>query len=413
MYRYTCRIYTHALGRRPHLTAVADGAGCRCWRGGRAHDSCIDRWHRIVQTACVAHGDTKVMIFQWQSVLHHGASLDTRHLITVMQEKVYWKRANGINASLQTIMAFIAWSLNVLFEGLWPDAGAPPELRWSMRGLPIAGPWRACMIGVKGDWKFLRVIMLAKRHYNASFVCFKCFASNKIPELLYTNTTASAGWRLTYETMHDYMRNTPADRRPSLLLVRGFHTGMVLPDLLHTVFLGVGRFFVASVLLALVRLDFYGDHANVDSCLGVALELHKNWRSSEGLGVCSLDRLTLSNLKSLRQYPELPGKGSDCKYMISWLALQTAVAAVGKGYHEQLLASAAFYLAQFVHILDTSPMFLGREQRECAFEAGDGFVQMYVKLARLSLDAQEVQFCVRPKLHMLQHILDSLKDRAC
>jgi hypothetical protein len=208
----------------------------------------------------------------------------------------------------------------------------------------------------------------------------------------------------------DYLRNTPAALRPAIMQVRGFHKAMVMPDILHTLYLGVARFFLGSCLLELSALGVFGDPADLDAALGTALELHKTWRSAEGCGTCSLDTLSRANLGPTKEYPELPGKASDAKAMIPWMALMSTVHALGKGPYEAMYATAAWALAAFCDTLDNAGMWLTLEQRNAAFAHGDAFVQLYAALAREAYDRGHFQWCLRPKLHMLQHILESLKD---
>lgn len=251
----------------------------------------------------------------------------------------------------------------------------------------------------------------ARRHYNANFICWACWACSHQDELLWTNTHESAGWRVTRESMQDYLANTPAPQRPAILELPGFHKAMVLPDLMHTLFLGVGRLFVGSCLLEMAGSGLWGDPTNLDRCLETALQQHKNWLQTERCGSCSLDRLTVRALQDPSGFPELPGKASDCKRMIPWISLQACLHALGRGSYERLYASAAYGLAYFVFVLDSASMWMTKEERQAAYTAGDTFVQAYVQLARISVDQQRLRWALRPKLHMLQHLVIALQDR--
>ena len=111
-------------------------------------------------------------------------------------------------------------------------------------------------------------------------------------------------------------------------------------------------------------------------------------------------------------FPEFPGKAIDAKLMVPWMAMVTAVFAVGRGNWEQTLATAAWALASFVACLDAAGMWMTASQTEATAAAGNGFLLAYMALSRWALDNGILHFKVRPKLHMLQHIIMSLEDLA-
>lgn len=346
-----------------------------------------------------------VLVLNWQSTLFHGCSLDSRHLVTVLPRKTQGPE------TMDVLMDFLTWSLNHLFEGTWPNGvGKPGELRHVMQGRPLFGPWRGAFAGLKGDWKFLKELLKSKRSYNSSFVCFKCFACNHQEPLAFTDVREAATWRYTVERQEHYLANTPEDQRSPLVRLRGFDVALILPDLLHVCYLGVGRDVCGSALEVMAQQEAWGPGAP-NECLQLALNLHKTWLSANRLGTCSLDDLTLQKLHSGdRTFPEFPGKGIDVKLMLPWLAMEASRWASLRGDLEKLLATTVWALVAFLAVLDAGGMFLTPEEQERAYQLGSRFMEGWVTLGKQALDNKLLLYKQRPKTHLFHHLVIGCRE---
>ena len=100
---------------------------------------------------------------------------------------------------------------------------------------------------ILGDWKFMREEFQMAHHYNThALICWMCGASVVDPNCYAYDVSWNAPWvatRTTHEEILDFgARDLPVSR------LRGFHSSMLMADLMHTVSLGVMLFTCAGVL---------------------------------------------------------------------------------------------------------------------------------------------------------------------
>ena len=359
------------------------------------------------------HGDegstqkrAQLMIINWVSALVHGPSLKTRLLFTVVPASLYVKRG-GRNATLQALYKVLAWSFRALYTGRWPSQGLPGFVLRGPSGQPLAGTWRCAFVGMKGDAKFVRETMHWRRHWGARHMCHECFASRTDAEFSYLQLGPEAAWRYTTEGHEDWLRNTLVQERSPLLEIPGFRKELIYHDLLHTVCLGIGQDFLGSALVELASRGAFGqprsDLDRLDAALHEALLQFKRWCAHEDLGAPSFDHISATSL-GVPDYPELPGKGSDCRKMLSWLPFVATTFALGDGkLWEKTLATCSWAMAKFWAIVDRGDMFLSTSDAHEACEAGELYLQMYLWLSCEALGRGVLRFKVRPKFHAFHH----------
>ena len=259
--------------------------------------------------------------------------------------------------TLEALYRVMQWSFVQLYMGTWPERAPPGCTLRGPAGQRLAGRWTCAFAGLKGDAKFIRFTMHWRRRWGANNVCFERFASKTNPTFNYLQLQSTAGWRFTTESHEDYMRNTSPQHRSPLFEIPGFRKDMIYHDLLHTVCLGIGQDFAASCLVELAQRGAFGrefPHADLpvlDAALHEATLQFARWCSAEGLGSPSFDTLTATALGwSPSSFPSLPGKGSDCRMMLMWLASVCSAFAVGKGEWEQARGGmfCVFVHARFV-----------------------------------------------------------------
>ena len=192
------------------------------------------------------HGDDgkyskerSVCIWNWSGVFPHGDAQDTRFLITVVPTHIFWCEGK-VNKTLEAVTSFLTWSINVMFAGVWPEEGfAAASLngeRLLKAGGPLAGNWRAAFAGFKSDWKFEKEVFMQTRCWRARLVCPNCLASSQ-GENLYTDPDGN--WRNT--TFNHADLAAEPDPRSPLEGILGFHHDLVYVDVMHVLFLGIGR----------------------------------------------------------------------------------------------------------------------------------------------------------------------------
>lgn len=399
------------LGKRPDQTLV------EFWKGAAGDPVFADHPSRaqpelLSKTIPIrCHGDegqgqkkSPLMILSWGSAVVHGDPLATRVLITVIPSKVYAK-----NQTLDAIYRYLAYSFHALHLGRWPAEPFIPGDAVPNGGLQLAHGFRCGFVGFKGDTKFLKAAFAHRRNWQKALICPECYASRSDPLLNYLDMSPSAPWRCTVEAHPHFVSNTRPEDLPPLFRIPGLRKELVHWDLLHVLFLGTGQDFCGSALLELVRLGRFrapvvSDRSPLDRHLHQAFLQFRTWAVAHGLP-CSLDDLTERSLGgSADTYPSLPGKASDCKSMLSFLATITAPLAFSDDFYEQVLACSAWAIAEFLWLLDSAGMFLDASQASRAKQAGELFLSTYVWLASHAVSKGWLQWKVRPKMHSLHHI---------
>jgi len=172
------------------------------------------------------HGDEgkyskgrSIMVLSWGTPLVHGVSMETRFPITVLPSRLMYCVGHQY-VTLDQLQAFLASSFDKAFR-------------------ERVCTFRAAYMGVKGDWKFhVQLRPDFGRSAAADLICFDCMASQSVPGLLYTDVGPNAGWIATIQEQGDNL--------PPLAATPGWHWNSYFADVLHTVWLGVGRDAVGS-----------------------------------------------------------------------------------------------------------------------------------------------------------------------
>ena len=84
--------------------------------------------------------------------------------------------------TFDTCYEVLAWSLNVLMSGHWPETDhtgkkfPPKSFRATQAGKPLAGYWKGMTIEILGDWKWIKETFKFPQYYGANSVCQLCEA---------------------------------------------------------------------------------------------------------------------------------------------------------------------------------------------------------------------------------------------
>ena len=359
----------------------------------------------------VVHGDEaeflddqQLLILSWGNPLCSGHSPRMRFLIAALPSRRMVVGDGGYQVTLQVLMRFVAWSLNVLQVGVFPEASWDGDCleikriaaRLDQVGKPICGDFKFCYVGLIADQKFDQQVHKWDRGYEHAQVCAECLADDRDGPFLYTDVGESAAWR---ETIGQY-----ATCHSTFTEVIGWHPSLSRRDLLHLLYVnGVGNDVAGSALLLLA-----GGHGTTRNNLDTALQnLYREFREW-CRGHCletTLDGLSLAEIHwpTAASYPWLRGKASDVRLVISWISDQK-IAQLGRTE-----GMCIRNLARFTYLIRTSrPIFVdgvGLETSRC----GMSFVSLLVQLAEEALRRSVSLWKVRPKLHQVRHVAFTLR----
>ena len=428
----------------PHMWAAAcyeigGGAFQKCVIGAGGRDDLMNFWSRAWRTAwgrahpvyesgedlsCVVpvrfHGDAaryqkrlsspnRVLILSTMSAMVSGCSWDTRWLFTLIDTRIMVK-----GKTLSQLLEFYRKGLAQLFTGLWPamnlaDGSPWPRggLSWNRRNQRLAGAFCFAFAGLKGDLEWRRDAMFEHRNYGANRCCPKCLASKNAGETFYGDVRETAGWRSTLIGTASYLDNMR--RRSPIVDLPGWHVDLTLWDLMHNLYIGVGRDAAASAIVLLVELGYW--QGGVDCSLVSASQAFRVWCKANHVKPPgkSFTRNSLSWANN-QQQPHLEFKAAHTKLVMRWLADELREASVC-GDHEVRVAAICFYeLTSFVHVLDQAGLWLQEWEIDKAQRHGQEFLNAYTDLVLWRIEHDICRWHIRPKLHYLAHQILQLCD---
>jgi hypothetical protein len=147
----------------------------------------------------------------------------------------------------------LASSFNLLCLGLERSKHMHENAACAKRGEQgIAGGWRGCLYGVRGDWAFHRETFHFVRHYNLDECCHLCNASQQNSDFGMNayNLSPTAAHRGTLFSETELARQHGT--LSPLTQVVGFKMWHIWFDWFHTMELGIISDCIASALLPVV-----------------------------------------------------------------------------------------------------------------------------------------------------------------
>ena len=213
----------------------------------------------------------------------------------------------------------------------------------------------------------------------------------------YTNISATAPWMSTIGTV-------PAWRlTPSYTLLDGFHAGFIQADLLHIWHLGTGRDLIGSALAFMVKAGLCFAGATHDARLNHATEQLRSYAKRNKLTL-KLKKLSKAKLNwRARCMPELRSGGYDTYVLGRWLV--DDVLPIHSAELPPDLCTALWSSNQFLSIMANGGRWLTIDELRNKQQFGALFMRSYIRLARQSIKDRTRLYKMRPKLHLLHHML--------
>ena len=341
-------------------------------------------------------GRSNVMVVSFQPVLVQynvsKSSYWTRFLYSLVSSKIYRE-----DATVDQLFEHLARDLRSLyFTGVKIES-------LGVTVYPV-------VIGNKGDWPYLAKSFCLKRWFKCKLICHKCSMTSKGSMV---EIVSPAGGDLTDQDLYKVRSKRPLAQVPGL-----DRADMAKTDLAHTFHLGVGKHFCASTVMAMCKIGVFGT-GNIRKLLNEAYQDCKDF-CREGRHTISLCNFTLENFHAnKRSYPHVGGKGSDTVILLRWLmhklnyilTVTPDLYPSPSGDVMKLALAAARLADQFVETLIVEfrvSVWLSKAVARKCVEAGSKFVHLYYKLAQVSFKKEWLLYGLRPKLHMMVHMIDDL-----
>ena len=182
----------------------------------------------------------------------------------------------------------------------------------------------------------------------------------------------------------------------------GFHIAAIIPDLLHVFNLGVGRDLCGSILKTIIKDRYVFPGSTVEERLASATSSLRTYARTHSLPL-RIKKLTKKKLNfGENRYAELrSGSGYDISVIGRWL--EEALSGFTHIYPDfaTLLWTINVVMSTWYH----GSSFLSGHELTQVRTLGRVFITVYLKCARAALDANQMLWRCRPKLHLLAHLL--------
>ncbi|CAJ1389880.1 unnamed protein product [Effrenium voratum] len=326
-----------------------------------------------------------------------GAS---RFLMTIFPESRYvLNQDTGVNETLQGACQIIADSFNKL-------ANEGVDLREFPSEESILVATLHCFItGFRGDWKALKQVFNLRRHASTDEICWLCKACKGLDDdqspLIFTDARDSAAFWGTIGL------EDPWSQSPSYATLVGFSgPGMIHADLLHVYHLGVGRD-ACGALLKLMMSKYptvFFEGNNIPAKMQAATKQLKEYAALHKLPL-RMKRFSKAKISwKKKSFPELKSSSYDTYVISRWLG---HVLSLAQGRNDEInkWATMMWAINLVLSLLSRAGRWLTPEEQDNKVVVGKIFVTIYLSLAFDSIQNNERCWRVRPKLHLLHHIL--------
>lgn len=272
-------------------------------------------WH---SDGAEVYKDVDWTVWSWtSSMVRDVDSRDSKFLVCLVETQRLIPET-----SCKEITEFIAWNLQVLESGVYPSKDhkgrALSGRRARRAGNEIANGWRATFFGWQGDMKERVKMHRFTRNWQSNFMCERCLATKHLPETTPYDFGSGAAWRKTEVSHRTYVALTPEPQLSPWIAVRGWRLDRCSDDLLHTVWLGVGKDLGGQMLFELAMSEYRAVQPGLDA-------LHKEcvaWHRAKG--VCVTMRpwsMATLSMTSLQDFPvlETKMKAARAKQVVLWV----------------------------------------------------------------------------------------------
>ena len=228
-------------------------------------------------------------------------------------------------------------------------------------------------------------------------ICWMCLCTkgSDDPSWSFTNLNDGCPW------MGTLFQQDPWSIKPSLADLEGFNLQMLSVDLLHAFHLGCGRDLAGSAIRSLASQAGFWAGNTQDLRLESATRSLRAFAANNRLSL-TIRKLTKSNLSwETESYPELKCKGFDTFIVVKWLAHEVTLRDCG----DDLLACALWAADSFLRVLHKSGTFLKEAEELHKTHVGNLFLRSYLRLASNALQARQRLWRLRPKFHLLWHVV--------
>ena len=346
-----------------------------------------------------------------------------KHMLLLVVPEAGMKTVHARRGVHKQVAEVLKWSFRARMHGIMPSVGPEGKTLTGRRGElalhPLCGGFRGVYFNWNADAKARWQCHNFSRNYMSNLVCDHCYAgkgSKHVSKHLYHgNYSPDAYWRRTLVSQNDYMASEPLVSYYSC--IEGWRLSLVGMDFMHTMYLGIGRSFAASLLHDMRDLNLLPDGLHLEAQLALFNKDFVAWCHDHGL---SKPRRLFTPANAgfdtePHKTPEISTafKAHTVKVVLYFLAAYLSRSCnLPLSTHITFLVTASVSLAKCIKTLDSAQLILTQEQAVEAHRAGYCFLEAVQHLRALSWENGKVRYGAKPKHHYLCHIFDfMLKTR--
>ena len=239
-------------------------------------------------------------------------------------------------------------------------------------------------------------------------MCFMCRASNSNRHLSWTNFRVDAPWRDTMWTDETYRAHLLAQGLiiPALLFhAVGLRLDCVMPDVLHTIDLGVTAHIVGNVLFIFAVLrGVFGGGTYSERIKNLANHLdawYKRTRCPDRLR----GKLTLETVRAQGEWPQMKGKAAAIRHL-AYYAKSIVDEYRRATIEDTIIQNICILICRFYDILSEQSQTLSAEAKEELPKLAQKLAEWYAQLSASRFSDENRLWKVQPKLHLFEHLLE-------
>ena len=326
--------------------------------------------------------------------------------------------------TFEPFYAVLAWNFADMSKSTHPETNhkggnwKAKSRRARMAGIKICGGIHFIFTQLCGDWKFIKECLDIPSYCSGGF-CFKCFATKTCGPLNAWRCSLEANWLYAPRSNATFLIHLATSNNP-FLDIPGFHSGMIMADLMHVVLLGISHWLNGGSLWQMVwHENHFGTSPGPWKQAANTL-LANAFKSFQTF--CKDHRLTSSHalfttsqlsMNTLGDNPFLKAKAANNLQIAKWLGHEAHLSHLNDpdNDHKKIRSIA---LASFVHIFAVSQgkLWLSDVDVVELERARYASLTAYKALCDHSLQENRNYFPMKPKCHLCDHaVRDSKRTR--
>ena len=349
------------------------------------------------------HKNSSTEVYSWNFLCDRDGK---RYLFANIHKEFLCKCGCAGRCTFNALFAVFVWSMQILLGGIHPQErhdGAPLDAARAKLTKRKLG-FQAVLLQARGDWQWFNQVFQFPS-WSSGRICWRCKASQE-GKFAYWKCGPRAAWRKTRYTAGEFLAQQLQEGvEPSpLFSCPGFTIEMICIGALHCLDAGVTQDILGNILWEAVRwLSGLGRTQEIRvQELWARLQTYYSRHKITG----GLQGLTLLMIKQPGKAPKLRSKAAQARHLIGFgKDIAQLLHYTYQSWHTALVLEVVTALQEVQHVMDKAwdPALAS----DLSVKIGEGLSKLNAEaLAYLKADAKLEMWRLKPKLHMMQELLE-------